>query len=81
MTSHLLCNNQSVQLTCHADVITHPSYQWTSSVDQLNWTSSDILVTASDHTVNYTCTVFSDDRKGGNSISMLSNGEGNTVVG
>ncbi|XP_065885161.1 uncharacterized protein [Dysidea avara] len=75
ITSHLLCNNQSVQLTCHADdVITHPSYQWTSSVDQLNRTSSDILVTASDHVVNYTCTVFSDDRKGGNSISMLSNG-------
>ena len=50
-------------------------------MDQLNRTSSDILVTASDHVVNYTCTVFSDDRKGGNSISMLSNGEGNTVVG
>ena len=46
-------------------------------MDQLNWTSSDILVTASDHVVNYTCTVTSEnDGKGDNSISILSNGEG-----
>ncbi|XP_065885168.1 uncharacterized protein [Dysidea avara] len=75
ITSQLLCTNQSVLLTCHADDVTHPSYQWTSSMDQLNWTSSDILVAASDHVVNYTCTVTSEnDGKGDNSISILSNG-------
>ena len=49
-------------------------------MDQSNWTNSDILVTASDHVVNYTCTVTSDDRTGDSTISILSNGEGNTIV-
>jgi len=75
ITAQPLCSNQSVLLTCHTDDVTDPSYQWTSSVDQLSWTSSDILVTASDHVVNYTCTVTGDDDKGNSTISILSNGE------
>jgi len=75
-----VCTDQSVLLTCHTDDVTNPSYQWTSSVDQLNWTSSDILVTASDHVVNYTCTVTSDDDKGNSTISIFSNGEQVVIV-
>ena len=81
ITTQLLCTNQSVLLTCHTDDVIDPSYQWTSSVDQLNWTSSDILVTATDHIVNYTCTVTSsDDREGDSTTPIMSNGKGNTVV-
>ena len=50
-------------------------------MDQLNWTNSDILVTAIDHVINYTCTVTSiDDREGDSTITIMSNGKGNAVV-
>jgi len=78
ITTQLLCTNQSVLLTCHTDDVIDPSYQWTSSVDQLNWTNSDILVTATDHVINCTCTVTSSDDREGDPV--MSNGKGNTVV-
>ena len=74
-TAHLICVNQSVELTCHSDVTSDPVYQWKSSMKQLNWTSSDIVVTASGSVVSYTCTVSSGDCEGNDTISIVSNGE------
>ena len=79
ITAHLICVNQSIELTCHSDVTSDPVYQWRSSVEQLNWTSSDIVVTASGSVVSYTCTVRSGDREGSDTVSIVSNGEARLI--
>ena len=74
----IICCNQSIELTCHADDINVTTYKWTASIGKSIQSeySINITVLATDELVEYTCTVTDiSDNYGYSSVYILSNGK------
>ena len=73
----IVCYNQSIELTCHADGINVTMFKWMSSDKSIQSEhSTNITVIATNSLVEYTCTVSDiNGNHGYSSVDILSNGK------
>ena len=72
----VVCYNQSIELTCHANSINMVAYKWISTKLKQPKETATIIVIATDNPVEYICEIIANSgEKGSSNISISSNGE------